>query len=70
MSGRSRGVHDAVVPANSEAALRFPTVTADTVRDGRTPLARTHGVRLLGHTAGVASFRLPSGRYSLTSTLR
>ncbi|MES5823352.1 family 78 glycoside hydrolase catalytic domain [Streptomyces sp. RG80] len=62
--------YDAVVPANSEATLRLPAVAADTVREGRTPLARSEGVRFLGHTDAVATYLLPSGRYTLTSTLR
>ncbi|MEV4033638.1 alpha-L-rhamnosidase [Streptomyces umbrinus] len=63
-------MYDAVVPANSEATLRLPAVSADSVREGRTPLARTDGVRFLGHTAGVASYRLPSGHYAVSSALR
>lgn len=63
-------VYDAVVPANSEATLRLSAVSADAVREGRTPLARVDGVRLLGHEDGVASYRLPSGRYHLTARLR
>jgi alpha-L-rhamnosidase len=62
-------VYDAVVPANSEATLRLPAVSADSVREGRTPLAGVDGVRFLGHTDGVASHRLPSGRYHLTARL-
>ncbi|WP_411977848.1 family 78 glycoside hydrolase catalytic domain [Streptomyces phaeochromogenes] len=63
-------VYDAVVPANSEATLRLSAVSADAVREGRTPLARVDGVRLLDHKNGVASYRLPSGRYHLTARLR
>ncbi|MBA2945975.1 alpha-L-rhamnosidase [Streptomyces himalayensis] len=63
-------VYDAVVPANSEATLRLPAVSADSVREGRTTLAGVDGVRFLGHTDGVASHRLPSGRYHLTARLR
>ncbi|WP_051740722.1 alpha-L-rhamnosidase [Streptomyces xylophagus] len=63
-------VYDALVPANSEATLRLSAVSADAVREGRTPLARVDGVRLLGHKDGVASYRLPSGRYHLTARLR
>ncbi|WP_063732887.1 alpha-L-rhamnosidase [Streptomyces sp. RTd22] len=63
-------VYDAVVPANSEATLRLPALSATSVREGRTPLAHVDGVRLLGHADGVASYRLPSGRYRLTSTPR
>ncbi|WP_240982232.1 alpha-L-rhamnosidase [Streptomyces sp. S3(2020)] len=63
-------VYDAVVPANSEATLRLPAPSADAVREGRTPLARVAGVRFLGHTDGVASYRLPSGRYRVTCRLR
>lgn len=60
--------YEAMVPANSEATLRLPAVSADSVREGRTPLARVPGVRFLGHTDGTASCRLPSGSYRLTST--
>jgi alpha-L-rhamnosidase len=63
-------VYDALVPANSEATLRLSAVSADAVREGRTPLARADGVRLLGHKDGVASYSLPSGRYHLTARLR
>ncbi|MGY4743560.1 family 78 glycoside hydrolase catalytic domain [Streptomyces sp. ATMOS53] len=62
--------YEAVVPANSEATLRLPATSADTVREGRTPLARVGGVRFLGHTDGIASYLLPSGTYRLTSGLR
>ncbi|MEU1183177.1 family 78 glycoside hydrolase catalytic domain [Streptomyces sp. NPDC005820] len=62
--------YEATVPPNTEATLRLPAVSADAVREGRTPLARTGGVRFLGHADGVASYRLPSGSYRLTSRLR
>ncbi len=62
-------VYDAVVPANSEATLRLPAVSADAVREGRTPLARADGVRFLGHADGVSSYRIPSGTYHLTVRL-
>jgi alpha-L-rhamnosidase len=67
--GRSL-VYEAVVPANSEATLRLPAVSVDSVREGRTPLERVDGVTLTGHADDVASFRLPSGSYKLTSKLR
>lgn len=63
-------VYDAVVPANSEATLRLPAASADAVHEGRTPLARVAGVRFLGHADGVASYRLPSGRYRVTCRLQ
>ncbi len=59
----------AVVPANSEATLRLPAASADSVREGRTPLARVDGVRFLGHADGVCSYRLLSGQYRLTALL-
>ena len=62
--------YEPVVPANSEATLRLPALSGDSVREGRTPLARVDGVRFLGHADGVASYRLPSGAYRLTSRLR
>ncbi|MEW1775551.1 family 78 glycoside hydrolase catalytic domain [Streptomyces sp. NPDC086777] len=62
--------YETVVPANSEATLRLPAISADSVREGRTPLASVEGVRFLGHADGVASYRLPSGSYRLTSRLR
>ncbi|GHH26530.1 hypothetical protein GCM10018780_79860 [Streptomyces lanatus] len=61
--------YDALIPANTEATLHLPATSADSVREGRTPLARLDGVRFLGHTDGVASYRLPSGSYGLTSEL-
>ncbi|WP_200307561.1 hypothetical protein [Streptomyces adelaidensis] len=64
------GLEQQTALAASEATLRLPAVSADSVREGRTPLSRLDGVRFLGHTDGVASYRLPSGRYRLTSTLR
>ncbi|WP_286249801.1 alpha-L-rhamnosidase [Streptomyces graminofaciens] len=67
--GRTLAYH-AVVPANSEATLRLPAASADSVREGRTPLARVDGVRHLGHSDGVSSYRLPSGSYRLTADLR
>ncbi|MFH9059681.1 family 78 glycoside hydrolase catalytic domain [Streptomyces coeruleorubidus] len=63
-------VYDAAVPANSEATLSLPATSADTVREGRTPLARVPGVRFLGHADGVCTYRLPSGRYRLSAALR
>ncbi|WP_329344536.1 glycoside hydrolase family 78 protein [Streptomyces sp. NBC_00663] len=62
--------YDVQVPANSEATLRLPAASADAVREARTPLAQVTGVRFLGHADGVASYRLPSGSYRLTSRLR
>ena len=59
----------AVVPANSTATLRIPTADPSTVREGRTPLAEAEGVEYLGFADGVASYRLPSGRYAVTSAL-
>ncbi|NNN28942.1 family 78 glycoside hydrolase catalytic domain [Streptomyces sp. S3(2020)] len=59
----------AAVPANSTATLRIPTTDPDTVREGRTPLSRVRGVTYVGFADGVASYRLPSGRYELTSAL-
>ncbi|MBC2868390.1 family 78 glycoside hydrolase catalytic domain [Streptomyces mexicanus] len=59
----------AVVPANSTATLRLPAADPDTVREGRTPLSHVGGVRYLGFADGTASYRLPSGRYEVTSAL-
>ncbi|WSQ07018.1 glycoside hydrolase family 78 protein [Streptomyces sp. NBC_01231] len=71
LEGRGRDlVYDVVVPANSEAVLRLPAVSADSVREGRTPLARAEGVRFIGYTDGMYACRLTSGRYRITSTLR
>ncbi|MEH0414867.1 alpha-L-rhamnosidase [Streptomyces scabiei] len=69
-SGGRRLAYDVAVPANSEATLRVPAVSADSVREGGTPLADVAGVRFLGHTEGVSSYLLPSGRYRLTADLR
>jgi hypothetical protein len=55
-------VYEAVGPANSEATLHLPAASADAAREGGAPLARVDGVRFLGHTQGVSSYRLPSGR--------
>ncbi|MDN3026901.1 alpha-L-rhamnosidase [Streptomyces sp. S.PB5] len=59
----------ATIPANSTATLRIPTTDPDTVREGRTPLSRVRGVEYLGFADGIASYRLPSGHYELTSSL-
>ncbi|AVH60943.1 alpha-L-rhamnosidase-related protein [Streptomyces sp. HG99] len=59
----------AVVPANSEATLRLPAIDPSTVRAGRTPLAEVPGVEFLGFDDAVASYRLPSGGYEVTSAL-
>ncbi|MFF4345887.1 family 78 glycoside hydrolase catalytic domain [Streptomyces sp. NPDC001530] len=59
----------AVVPANSGATLRIPTTDPSTVRENRTPLAQVSGVDYLGFENGVASYRLPSGGYEVTSAL-
>ncbi len=64
-----RLTYRAVVPANSTATLRLPTADPDTVREGRSPLARAEGVEYLGFADGTASYRLPSGRYVVTSVL-
>ncbi|WP_391646856.1 alpha-L-rhamnosidase [Streptomyces violarus] len=63
-------VYDAVVPANSEAVLRLPAVSADSVREGRTPLARAEGVSFIDYTDGDYVCRLTSGRYRITAKLR
>ncbi|MER5834917.1 alpha-L-rhamnosidase C-terminal domain-containing protein [Streptomyces sp. NPDC002130] len=62
--------YEAVVPANSEATLRLPALSADAVHEGRTPLTRVDGIRFTGHAEGVASYRLPSSTYRLTTRLR
>ncbi|PWI13821.1 alpha-L-rhamnosidase [Streptomyces sp. Act143] len=59
----------AAVPANSTATLRIPASDPDTVREGRTPLSRARGVEYLDFADGTASYRLPSGRYEVTSAL-
>ncbi|MFJ7074000.1 family 78 glycoside hydrolase catalytic domain [Streptomyces sp. NPDC098781] len=59
----------AEVPANSSATLAVPTADPATVREGRTPLSEVEGVEYLGFADGVASYRLPSGRYAVTSAL-
>jgi alpha-L-rhamnosidase len=59
----------AVVPANSTATVRIHTADPATVRAGRTPLSRVPGVDDLGFEGGIASFRLPSGRYRVTAAL-
>jgi len=64
-----RLAYRATVPANSSATLRIPTTDPVTVREGHTPLARVQGVAYLGFADGTASYRLPSGRYELTSAL-
>lgn len=56
--------------ATSEATPRLPAVAADSVHEGRNPLARVEGVRFVGYADGVATYRLPSGSYRLTSRLR
>ncbi|MEV3859392.1 family 78 glycoside hydrolase catalytic domain [Streptomyces sp. NPDC050095] len=62
--------YEAVVPAGTEATLSLPAVAASAVREGRTPLAQVAGVKAVGFGGGTATFRLPSGRYRLTSTVR
>ncbi|WP_239092232.1 alpha-L-rhamnosidase [Streptomyces sp. SID14478] len=62
--------YEAVVPANSEATLSLPAVSASAVREGRTPLASVDGVRYVGFSDGQATYRLAPGRYRVTSTVR
>ncbi|MBO1330325.1 alpha-L-rhamnosidase [Streptomyces sp. VRA16 Mangrove soil] len=62
--------YEAVVPANTTATLTLPAVSADAVREGRTPLGRVDGVRLVGFADGAATFTLPAGRYEVTSATR
>ncbi|MFD8215474.1 family 78 glycoside hydrolase catalytic domain [Streptomyces sp. NPDC059697] len=62
-------VYDVDVPANSEAVLRLPAASADSVREGRTPLARAEGVRFIDHTDGEYVCQLTSGRYRITTKL-
>lgn len=62
--------YEAVVPANSTATLSLPAVSASAVREGRTPLASVDGVRFVGFEDGTATYRLPAGRYRVTSTVR
>ncbi|MBC9724905.1 family 78 glycoside hydrolase catalytic domain [Streptomyces sp. TRM68367] len=59
----------AAVPANSTATLRLPTADPDSVRETRRPLSRSEGVEYLGFEDGIASYRLASGRYEVTSAL-
>ncbi|WP_406470435.1 family 78 glycoside hydrolase catalytic domain [Streptomyces sp. NBC_01615] len=63
-------VYDVAVPANSEAVLRLPAASADSVREGRTPLAGAEGVSFIGYADGVYVCRLVSGRYGITAKLR
>ncbi|WP_189148451.1 alpha-L-rhamnosidase [Streptomyces lacrimifluminis] len=63
-------VYDVVVPANSEATLRLPAVSADSVREGRARLAGAEGVRFIGFGDGVYVCRLASGRYRVSARLR
>ncbi|MET9499259.1 family 78 glycoside hydrolase catalytic domain [Streptomyces sp. NPDC006552] len=70
LAGDGKLTYEAVVPANSEAALSLPAVSASAVREGRTPLASVAGVRFVGFADGTATYRLPAGRYRLTSTVR
>ena len=61
MGGRGRGrtlVYDVDVPANSEAVLRLPAASADSVRRGKDPLARAEGVRFIDHADGEYVCRL------------
>ncbi|MER5948521.1 family 78 glycoside hydrolase catalytic domain [Streptomyces sp. NPDC001904] len=62
--------YEATVPAGTEATLALPALSANAVREGRTPLGSVAGVRFEGFADGTATFRLPSGRYRLTSTVR
>ncbi len=62
-------VYRASVPANTSATLRIPTADPDGVREDGTPLAEAPGVTYLGFEDGTAAFRIPSGRYDLTSAL-
>ncbi|MGW6905177.1 family 78 glycoside hydrolase catalytic domain [Streptomyces sp. NPDC054940] len=59
----------ATVPPNTTATLHIPTADPSTVREGRMPLSRVEGVEYLGFAGGTASYRLPSGRYEVTSAL-
>jgi alpha-L-rhamnosidase len=59
----------AVIPANSRATLRIPTVAPDTVREAGTPLASRPGVTFLGFSDGVATYQLESGSYDIVSAL-
>jgi alpha-L-rhamnosidase len=62
-------VYRAEIPANTTATLRLPAAGPDGVRAGRTPLGRLDQVKPLGFADGTASYRLPSGRYEVTSAL-
>ncbi|MFI6878928.1 family 78 glycoside hydrolase catalytic domain [Streptomyces sp. NPDC050400] len=62
--------YEAVVPAGTEATLTLPAVSANAVREGRTPLAEVDGVRLEGFADGRATYRVAAGRYRVTSTVR
>ncbi|MFJ9174515.1 family 78 glycoside hydrolase catalytic domain [Streptomyces sp. NPDC102360] len=62
--------YEAVVPPNTEATLSLPAVSADTVREGRTPLSKASGAHFEGFADKVATYRLTPGRYQLTSSVR
>ncbi|MFF3493205.1 family 78 glycoside hydrolase catalytic domain [Streptomyces sp. NPDC002795] len=70
LSGDGTLAYEAVVPAGTEATLALPAVSADAVREGRTPLAKADGVRFEGFADKVATYRLAPGRYRVTSTVR
>ncbi|WP_425840087.1 family 78 glycoside hydrolase catalytic domain [Streptomyces fractus] len=62
--------YEAVVPAGTEATLTLPAVSPDTVREGRTPLARAEGAHLESFADKVATYRLSPGSYRVTSSVR
>ncbi|MZD04885.1 family 78 glycoside hydrolase catalytic domain, partial [Streptomyces sp. SID5785] len=70
LAGDGTLTYEADVPPGTEAALTLPAVSASAVREGRTPLRSVEGVRFDGFEDGAATFRLPSGRYRLTSAVR
>ncbi|MDO0937249.1 hypothetical protein QQY66_38080 [Streptomyces sp. DG2A-72] len=62
--------HRSVVPPSTTATWRVPTADPESVREGRTPLARVPGVKYLGYADGTANCRIPSGSYRVTCALR
>ncbi len=70
IDGGRRFQLDIEIPANAQATVFVPATDADAVRESGEPAARARGVALLRFANGTAVFRVGSGAYHFTSTVK
>jgi alpha-L-rhamnosidase len=57
------------VPPNTTATIQVPSISPDSITEGRKPAAKAAGVTWLSNASGNTAFRLEPGSYRFTSLL-